>query len=102
MNLSRRSLLTGLLSSAAVIAAGPVAKVIPVDDGFGVGPAMQSLDVAGRYESYTSYFRWVPYNQVDWARALKAINLPCDVLEVGPEGNHPRAAVWTVGWEKAA
>jgi hypothetical protein len=29
MNLSRRSLLTGLLSSAAVIAAGPVAKVIP-------------------------------------------------------------------------
>lgn len=33
MNLSRRSLLTGLLSSAAVIAAGPVAKItspIPV------------------------------------------------------------------------
>lgn len=29
MTLSRRSLLTGLLSSAAVIAAGPVAKVIP-------------------------------------------------------------------------
>lgn len=29
MNLSRRSLLTGLLSSAAVIAAGPVASVVP-------------------------------------------------------------------------
>lgn len=43
MNLSRRSLLAGLLSSAAVIAAGPVAKVIAVDDGFGVGPAMQAL-----------------------------------------------------------
>ena len=37
MNLSRRSLLTGLLSSAAVIAAGPVAKVISRE------PAMLTL-----------------------------------------------------------
>lgn len=34
-NLSRRSLLTGLLSSAAVIAAGPVAKVVPRCEVFG-------------------------------------------------------------------
>lgn len=44
MNLSRRSILTGLLSSAAVIAAGPVVKVaVPIHDGFGVGPAMHGL-----------------------------------------------------------
>lgn len=46
MNLSRRSLLTGLLSSAAVIAAGPVAKVIPVDDPlpFGNSPGLFALE----------------------------------------------------------
>lgn len=48
-NLSRRSLLTGLLSSAAVIAAGPVAKIVVVDDGFGIGPAMQALPTLEDY-----------------------------------------------------
>jgi hypothetical protein len=41
MNLSRRKLLTGLLSSAAMIAAGPVVKVIPASPLlFGPGPNM--------------------------------------------------------------
>ena len=41
--LSRREFLTGLLSSAAVISAGPIAKIIPVDEPYGISPMMHAL-----------------------------------------------------------
>lgn len=79
MNLSRRSLLTGLLSSAAVIAAGPVAKIAVVDDGFGVGPAMQALPARPTLEDYA---RRVLGNS-DWRRVARIADVGFNVLDGG-------------------
>lgn len=67
MNLSRRHLLTGLLSSAAAIAIGPIAKILPpLRDGF---------------ETYTSSFRWNPAAvAADWKYISRIADLPVSTM----------------------
>jgi hypothetical protein len=121
MNLSRRSLLTGLLSSAAVIAAGPVAKVIPA-----IRKSEVVFDKFGnRFEAYTSHFRWNagPLVSEDWKYISRLVppSLTGNVLDGGLDdpraldwklhlgeplvdidgGEPAKRSVWEIGWSKS-
>jgi hypothetical protein len=65
MNLSRRSLLTGLLSSAAVIVAASTRLRITVTD-----------YLSPRYETFTEHFRFIPSTGIeDWRYCTRICNI---------------------------
>lgn len=60
--LSRRGFLSGLLSSAAIIAAGPVAKIAP--------------PLPDHFEVYTSHFKWQKeIISRDWKFVARAVSI---------------------------
>lgn len=75
-NLSRRGFLSGLLSSAAIVAAGPVAKIVP--------------PLPDRFEVYTSHFKWQKeIISRDWKFVARAVYINSEVAPVEFSGFVP-------------
>jgi len=108
MTLSRRSLLTGLLSSAAVIAAGPVAKVIPATRGREViylnrtirtFRDLQELEfIEGMAQRAVSTF--IYGNPDATPRQFTGLTLGEPLIDIDGGGPANRS-LWKIGWSKS-
>lgn len=86
-NLSRRGFLSGLLSSAAIVAAGPVAKIVP--------------PLPDRFEAYTSHFKLQKEIVArEWKSVARVLCIdPGNVLDAGLPPYHwqPEPPVVAIG-----
>lgn len=95
--LSCRSLLSGLLSSAAVIAAGPVARVIPPEASPDIFSLLDVEFLEGLSQSVhsTVFYAWNPSAiDGDWRYVARIATLGANVLDCG----EPPAASWKTLW----
>ena len=104
MTLSRRSLLTGLLSSAAVIAAGPVTKLVPpIPVGrdypwFEHWEAEQVKFLEGLSQRAVSTF--IYGNSDATPRQFTGLTLGEPLIDI--DGGEPaNRSLWKIGWSKS-